>query len=33
MSYPREFLDLVDKFIHLANELAEGGQAGDEADE
>jgi hypothetical protein len=29
MSYPPEFLDLVDKFIHLANELAEGGQAGE----
>lgn len=29
MSYPREFLDLVDKFIHLANELAEGGHAGE----
>ena len=23
MSYPPEFLSLVDKFIHLANELAE----------
>ena len=29
MSYPPEFLDLVDKFIHLANELADGGQAGE----
>lgn len=29
MSYPREFLDLVDRFIHLANRLAEGGQAGE----
>jgi hypothetical protein len=29
MSYPPERLDLVDKFIHLANELAEGAQAGD----
>jgi hypothetical protein len=29
MSYPPEFLDLVDRFIHLANELADGGQAGD----
>jgi hypothetical protein len=29
MSYPPEFLHLVDKFIHLANELAEGGQAGE----
>lgn len=29
MPYPPEFLDLVDKFIHLANELAEGGKSGD----
>jgi hypothetical protein len=29
MPYPQPFLDLVDKFIHLANELAEGGQAGE----
>jgi len=29
MSYPQEFLDLVDKFIHLANSLAETGQAGE----
>jgi len=29
MAYPPQFLDLVDKFIHLANELAEGGQAGE----
>lgn len=27
--YPPEFLALVDKFIHLANELSEGGQAGE----
>jgi hypothetical protein len=29
MSYPQEFLDLVDKFIHLGNALAEGGQGGE----
>jgi hypothetical protein len=29
MSYPPEFLDLVDKFIHLANELADGRQSGE----
>jgi len=29
MSYAPEFLDLVDKFIHLANELAEDGRAGE----
>lgn len=29
MSYPPEFLDLVDKFIRLANELADGGRAGE----
>lgn len=29
MSYPPEFLEMVDKFIHQANELAEGGQAGE----
>lgn len=29
MSYPPEFLDLVDKFIHLANTLAEGGRTGE----
>jgi hypothetical protein len=29
MSYSPEFLDLVDQFIHLANELAEGGRAGE----
>jgi hypothetical protein len=29
MSYPPEFLDLVDQFIHLANELAEGGRTGE----
>ena len=29
MPYPPEFLDLVDKFIHLANELADGDQAGE----
>ena len=29
MPFPPEFLDLVDKFIHLANELADGGQAGE----
>jgi len=29
MSYPPEFLDLVDKFIRLANELAEGGRSGE----
>ena len=28
MPYPQEFLDLVDKFIHLANALAEDGRAG-----
>jgi hypothetical protein len=29
MSYPPEFLDLVDKFIHLANELADGRKPGE----
>lgn len=29
MSYPPAFLDLVDKFIHMANELADGGRAGE----
>lgn len=29
MSYPPAFLDLVDKFIHLANELAADGRAGE----
>jgi hypothetical protein len=29
MPYPPEFLQLVDKFIHLANELAEGGNDGE----
>jgi hypothetical protein len=29
MSYPPEFLKLVDRFIHLANELAEGGHTGE----
>jgi hypothetical protein len=29
MPYPKEFLDLVDQFIRLANELAEGGQDGE----
>jgi hypothetical protein len=29
MPYPPEFLQLVDKFIHLANELAEGGMGGE----
>ena len=29
MPYPPEFLQLVDKFIHLANELAEGGMDGE----
>jgi hypothetical protein len=29
MSYAPEFLDLVDKFIHLANELAEDGRSGE----
>lgn len=29
MSYPPEFLDLVDRFIQLANELADGGRAGE----
>lgn len=28
MAYPPEFLKLVDKFIDLANQLAEGGQDG-----
>ena len=28
MAYPPEFLKLVDKFIDLANHLAEGGQGG-----
>lgn len=29
MPYPPEFLQLVDKFIHLANELAEHGNDGE----
>jgi len=29
MAYPPEFLKLVDKFIELANQLAEGGRDGD----
>ena len=29
MPYPPEFLQLVDKFIHLANEMAEGGMDGE----
>ena len=29
MSYAPEFLELVDKFIHLANDLAEGGRGGE----
>lgn len=29
MSYPPEFLNLVDEFIHLANRLAEGGNDGE----
>jgi hypothetical protein len=29
MSYPPEFLDLVDRFIHLANELADEHGAGE----
>ena len=29
MAYPPEFLKLVDKFIHLANELAGGDKAGE----
>lgn len=29
MAYPPEFLKLVDKFIDLANQLAEGGQQGE----
>ena len=29
MAYPPEFLKLVDKFIDLANQLAEGGQGGE----
>lgn len=29
MSYPPEFLKLVDEFIHLANRLAEGGNDGE----
>jgi hypothetical protein len=29
MPYPPEFLTLVDKFIDLANQLAEGGQGGE----
>ena len=29
MAYPPEFLKLVDQFIHLANELAEGGFDGE----
>ncbi len=29
MAYPPEFLKLVDQFIHLANQLAEGGNDGE----
>jgi hypothetical protein len=29
MAYPPEFLKLVDRFIHLANELADGDKAGE----
>lgn len=29
MSYPPEFLDLVDKFIHLSNQLTDDGRAGE----
>jgi Protein of unknown function (DUF3144) len=29
MAYPPEFLKLVDRFIDLANQLAEGGQEGE----
>lgn len=29
MSYPPEFLKLVDEFVHLANRLAEGGKNGE----
>lgn len=29
MAYPPEFLNLVDEFIHLANQLAEGGKSGE----
>ncbi len=29
MAYPPEFLKLVDEFIHLANQLAEGGRDGE----
>jgi hypothetical protein len=29
MPYPAEFLQLVDQFIHLANQLAEGGNDGE----
>jgi hypothetical protein len=29
MAYPPEFLKLVDKFIDLANQLADGGQGGE----
>lgn len=29
MSYPPEFLDLVNKFIHLSNQLAGDGRAGE----
>lgn len=29
MAYAKEFLDLVDEFIHLANKLAEGGKDGE----
>lgn len=29
MAYPPEFLTLVDKFIDLANQLADGGQDGE----
>ena len=29
MPYPQSFLDLVDRFIHLANDLAEDGRGGE----
>jgi hypothetical protein len=29
MSYPPEFLKIVDEFIHLANRIAEDGKAGE----
>jgi hypothetical protein len=29
MAYAQEFLDLMDEFIHLANQLAEGGKGGE----